>query len=51
MIIRGTITGEKLEHIYKTIHNVITSQECYYSDEELKEMKKEKNNIFIERRD
>ena len=49
MIIRGEVTKGKLEHIYKTIHNIIKDKDCYYTQEELKELKKNKKNIFIEK--
>ena len=49
MIIRGEMTKGKLEHIYKTIHNIIKENDCYYSQEEIKELKKDKQNIFIEK--
>lgn len=48
MVIRGKVTQEKLQHIYKTIQSIITNQECYYSDDELEELKKDKKNIFLE---
>ena len=49
MIVRGEITKIKLEHIYNTIQNIIKDNDCYYSQEEIKELKKNKKNIFIEK--
>lgn len=46
MVIRGETTKEKLDHIYKTIQKYIREEECYYTEEEIKELKKDKNNIF-----
>lgn len=47
MIIRGKITKGKLEIIYKAIQDIIPEEHCYYTEEEIKKMKKDKNNIFI----
>lgn len=46
MIIRGKTTKEKLEQIYKTIRKHIKDDRCYYTDREIQELKKDKNNIF-----
>lgn len=46
MIIRGETTEEKLQHIYKTIQKYVKDDKCYYSQEEIKQLKKDKNNIF-----
>ena len=50
MIIRGTPTACKLQHIYNTIQRLIDNQECYYTKEEIEKLKKDKKNIFLERR-
>lgn len=47
MVIRGTVTKYKLQHIYNTIQNIIQDQHCYYTKEEIEKLKKDKNNIFI----
>lgn len=47
MVIRGEVTEEKLQHIYKTIQSIIQEQHCYYSKEEVEELKKNTNNIFL----
>ena len=49
MIIRGTITQGKLEIIYKTIQDIIPDQDCYYTEEEIEKIKKDKNNIFLDK--
>lgn len=49
MIIRGQITKGKLEIIYKTIQDIIPEEDCYYTEEEFQEIKKDKNNIFIDK--
>ncbi len=46
MIIRGTMDREKLEHIYTTIQKIIKDEKCYYSPEEIENLKKDKRNIF-----
>ena len=48
MIIRGQVTREKLQHIYKTIQNIIHDNDCYYTKEEIENLKKNKKNIFYE---
>lgn len=50
MVIRGEITKDTLEQIYKTIQSIITDPNCYYSKEEIKKMKEDKNNTFINER-
>lgn len=48
MIIREEIiTEERLKHIYNTIQGIIKNQQCYYSQEEIEKLKKDKNNVFI----
>jgi hypothetical protein len=47
MIIRTTPDKETLKEIYKTIQNLIKNQECYYTSEQIKKLKKDKNNKFI----
>lgn len=52
MVVRGKITGKKLEHIYKTIQQIFPSekyQHCYYSKEKVLELKTDEKNVFIER--
>lgn len=48
MIIRGEITKGKLEIIYKTIQDIIPEEQFYYTEEEIQEIKKDTNNIFID---
>jgi len=47
MVIRGEVTEEKLQHIYRTIQSIIQEQHCYYSEEEIEDLKKNKDNIFL----
>jgi len=49
MVIRGTITRGKLQHIYNTIQEVIKNQQCYYTKEEINKLKTDEKNVFIER--
>ena len=49
MIKRGKITEEKLEHIYSTIQKIIKNQQCYYTQEEIEELKKNEANVFIKK--
>lgn len=50
MVIRGTPNENKLKHIYNTIQRLIDNQECYYTPEEIENLKKDEKNIFLERR-
>ena len=50
MIIRGKPDANKLKHIYNTIQRLIDNKECYYTEEEIEELKKDKNNVFLEKR-
>ena len=51
MIIRGKTKGielqHNLQHIYDTVQKLIIHQHCYYSQEEIEKLKKDKNNNFI----
>ena len=47
MVIRGQITKEKLENIYNTVRNIIQKKDCYYSQEEIDELKQDSKNIFF----
>lgn len=48
MVIRGEITEKKLEIIYDTIRATINKDSCYYTKEEVAELKKNSKNIFLE---
>lgn len=52
MIIKGKATIEKLHIIYSTIHKILPAnqyQHCYYTEEEIKKLKTDEKNVFIER--
>lgn len=49
MIIRKEPTKEVLEHIYKTIQSNITDKACYYTQEQIQELKKDNQNKFLKR--
>lgn len=51
MVIRGKPTASKLRHIYNTIHKLINNKECYYTEEEIENLKMDKKNIFLEKRE
>lgn len=38
---------EKLKRIYDVCNKVFKNDNCFYSKEEVKELKKDKSNIFI----
>lgn len=50
MVIRGTPNASKLKHIYNTIQRLIDNQECYYTKEEIENLKKDEKKIFLEDR-
>lgn len=47
MIVRRKPTQEVLEQIYNAIQKNISNQECYYTNEEIKKLKQNEENIFI----
>ena len=47
MIVRKKPTLEVLEHIYKTIQKNVSNQDCYYTEEEIEELKQNEKNNFI----
>jgi hypothetical protein len=47
MVIRGTLTIEKLNYIYDTINRIVDKDFCYYSDKEVEELKESEKNIFL----
>ena len=47
MIIRGEITEKKLEHIYDVVRATVKNKSCYYTEEEITELKKDSKNIFL----
>ena len=47
MVVRSQITKQKLDNIYNTIHNVIKNKECYYTTEEIEQLKRDSKNIFF----
>ena len=49
MVIRGQITEKKLEQIYDIVRACIKNKECYYTQEEVEELKKDSKNIYFER--
>lgn len=51
MVIRGKPTVSKLEHIYNTIQKLIDNKECYYTETEIENLKRDKKNIFLEKRE
>ena len=47
MVIRGQVSAEKLAIIYDVINRLIDNDDCYYSEEELEELK-QGDKIFIQ---
>lgn len=46
---RSTPTAATLENIYTVVREIIPT-DVYYSADQVEELKKDKNNIFLERR-
>jgi hypothetical protein len=49
MVIRGNLTIEKLNYIYDTINRIVENEFCYYSDEEVEELKENDKSIFLKK--
>lgn len=47
MVIRGQVTEKKLEQIYDIARAIIKDNSCYYTQEEIDELKKDSKNIFF----
>ncbi len=48
MVIRKTPTSRDLKHIYRTIQQLIDNKQCYYTKEEIEQLKRDEKNIFLE---
>jgi hypothetical protein len=48
-VIRKKPTTAVMTNLYDTINKLYTSKEYYYTEDEVKELKDNPNNIFIER--
>lgn len=46
-IIRKTPTKEVLQHIYDVMNKNIKNPKCFYTSEQVKELKKDKTNIWL----
>ena len=44
---RRTPTKEVLQHIYDVMNKNINNPNCFYTSEQLKELKKDKRNIWL----
>ena len=44
---RKTPTKEVLQHIYDVMNKHIKNPKCFYSSEEVKELKKDKSNVWL----
>jgi hypothetical protein len=44
---RKTPTKEVLQHIYDVMNKNIKNPKCFYTPEQIKELKKDKNNIWL----
>lgn len=44
---RRTPTKETLQHVYDIMNKNIKNPKCFYTSEEVKRMKKDKNNIWL----
>lgn len=47
MVVRGKITNQKLSNIYTTVRNIIKNKECYYTAEEVEQLKIDNKNVFL----
>ena len=46
-VIRNTPTKEVLHHIYDVMNKNIKNPKCFYTNDESKKLKKDKNNIWL----
>ena len=46
-VIRKTPTKEVLQNIYDVMNKHIKNPKCFYTSEEVKELKKDKSNIWL----
>lgn len=46
-IIRKTPTKEVLQNIYDVMNKNIKNPKCFYSSDQVKELKKDKNNVWL----
>ena len=44
---RRTPTKEVLQHIYDVMNKNISNPKCFYTSEQLKELKKDKRNVWL----
>ena len=51
MVHRGEVTQAKLEVIYGVIQKIIKNGDFYYTSEQIKSLKKDPNNKFLEKRE
>lgn len=46
-LIKKPLTKEKLQQIYDTCNRIFKDDKYFYSKEQVKELKKDKNNIWL----
>lgn len=47
IVIRNTPTKEVLQNIYDVMNRNIKNPKCFYTAEEVKKLKKDKNNVWL----
>ena len=47
IIRRKTPTKEVLRHVYDVMNKHIKNPDCFYTSEEVKKLKKDKNNVWL----
>lgn len=47
MIFRGEMNVNNLKIIYDTVNNMINNKDCFYDEEEIEKIKKDKEKILI----
>lgn len=50
MVIRAETNAKALEYIYDICNRLFKGKECFYTDEELAQKRKNENNKFLTRR-
>ena len=47
MVIRGEVDNQTLLNIYDTCNRIFDKSDCFYTEQELENLKQDKKNIFI----
>ena len=43
------MSAQKLEEIYTTIRSIVKNEKCYYTEDQINELKENKENVFMKK--